>query len=213
MPVSRSSLAGACFAEAADAEDQARPQEVDDVDEGVIAGGIQRLALFAWQLVRGPVAPGVLEEGQRAVVPDEEPTEECLGGSETGLRPAPEALTADLPPRAGESRDRPGGMLLPRRFDAAVDAEPVAHGGYFAEGHPGLHHAEGTRVHSEEQDVRLGSAVTVQVLTVCPAGVVERVVDMADGWPEAALRRRAGQRSRDRRGRSGVSGHVHESTS
>ena len=43
------------------------------------------------------------------------------------------------------------GVLALRFEDAGVDAQPIADAGDFSERHGGLHHAEGSGIHAEEE--------------------------------------------------------------
>ena len=176
--------AGPAFAPPADADDQARLEIVDDLQQRAVADPVERPPLVRRQLVRRSIAARCLQEGQRAIVPHEEPAEEGLGRAETVPRPAPQAAAADLAAGAREALDRPFRMLARRRFHAGPDAEPGAHQRDLPERHSRLHHAERSRVHAEQQHFRFGPAMPLQVLAMRRGGVLEGVVDVLDGRRE-----------------------------
>ena len=63
-------------------------------------------------------------------------------------------------------------------LDRGLDAHPVAHRRDLAEGHAGLHHAEGAGVHAQEHDLLVPLAIAVQIGGVGLPGVLQRVVDV-----------------------------------
>jgi len=177
--------AQAAFGETADADGPLRLQHPQSGGQMPVAGFVHRAALGRGQLVGGEVAAGVGQEHQRAVVQHEALGEEGLGAAEAQRRPAPQAPPADLGARAIEAFDRPLRVLVGRSFDRRADAHPVAHRGDFAEGHAGLHHAEGPRVHAQQYDALVRGAKAFDVGLVGGERVLQRVVDMRHRRREA----------------------------
>ena len=71
--------------------------------------------------------------------------------------------------------------MLPLGFaDGALDPQPVAHGGDFAERHARLHHPERAGIHAEEHDLFARGAEVLQIGLVRSPGIDERVIDMCD---------------------------------
>ena len=126
----------------------------------------------------------MVEEGERTVVGDEVLGEEGVGTFEFLGEVAPQAAAGNFRAGAGVAFDRTRGILLRRLADRGFDAEPVARGGDLAEGDAALHHAEGAGVHAQKNDALFARAVAAQILLVRRPGVVERVVDVADGRGE-----------------------------
>jgi ABC-type nickel/cobalt efflux system permease component RcnA len=91
----------------------------------------------------------------------------------TAWEPNPEHTT----PKAGEPEIHRAARLGDVRFNL----HPVAHGRNFAEGHAGLHHAERTGIHSEENNALGCVRERAQVGFVPCPGVIERVVNKSDG--------------------------------
>ena len=94
---------------------------------------------------------------QGAVVGDEGAPEEALGLLVVRADRAPEPRARHLAAPAGEALDRALRVLARRLLDRRLDAEPVAHVRDLAEGHARLRHAEGARVHAEEEHRRSGA--------------------------------------------------------
>ncbi len=93
---------------------------------------------------------------------------------------APKSLAADLTPGALEPQNGSLWMLSLWFFDGRVNFHPIPNPGDLSERHPGLGHAEGARIHSEEEDFLAAIPVASDVLVVGAPGVIERVVDVAD---------------------------------
>src|SRR5690606_37868095 len=111
--------ARASLREAADADDEPRPEVSDDLPQRVVACGKQRRLLRGRQLVGRAVAARLLDERERAVIRDEEACEEPLRRAVPVACPPPESCAADLAPLAGEALDRSLRMLLRRPLDSA----------------------------------------------------------------------------------------------
>jgi hypothetical protein len=69
-------------------------------------------------------------------------------------------------------------MLVRRATDFCFNAEPVAHGGDFAEWNASLYHAERARIHPQKQDAFAVSCITPQVLLMRWPGIIERIVNV-----------------------------------
>src|SRR5688500_624753 len=182
-------LRGAVGGEAPDAHHGARPERLHSVAQGAVAGREERGALGRRQAVRRAVAAALFEEGERAVVEDEEAAEELLRCAEAVARPAPQPRAGDLAARAAEAQHRARRMLARGAPDGPLDPQPVADHRHVAEGDTGLRHAERPGVHADEGDALLSArgrrAPPLEVAAVGLPGVVERLVDVADRRPEA----------------------------
>ena len=185
--------AGAVPAEAADPEDERRRHVSGDLPQGAVAGGEQGIALGRGQLVGGAVAAALLEEGERAVVPDEEAVEEAVRAAEAVPRPPPETASADLAAPAVEPLDRPPGVLGAGPSHPAVDAEPVPDQLDLAERDPGLHHAPGPGVHADQQHLGPFAAVAFEVGGVRFERVGQRIVHVRHRGREAQPPRNAAE--------------------
>ena len=166
--------------ERSDADRELRLERVEDVDQEAIADGEQRFAFGGGKLVRRPVAAGLLEEGQRAVVVDEELVEEPVGSPETCREETPQPFATHFAASAIEAVDRSLGVFMPRLLDRSFDFEPLPDHRDLPERHTSLDHAERARVHADEN--RLLGAVTVafEVGSMWCARVAQRVVDAGD---------------------------------
>ena len=189
--------------EDADADDNPRLQRLDRPSQRPVAGHKKRRLLARRQPVRGQVRAALAEERQRAVVPDQESLEERRRRTEAPLRPTPDPAAADLASPGAKAQDRPPGMLIGRRFDAASNPQPVAYVSHFAERHAGLGHAPWPRVHSQQQHPARRGTCRAQVRMVRPARVDQGVVDLRDRRPELEPVDLARQFVRDRRQRRG----------
>ena len=149
-----------------------------------IAGRVQPLAVRCRKLVRRAIAPARLHEAQRAVVPDEKPVEERLGGPEPVPRPPPQPPSAHLAARALEPEHRALGVFAIGAADPLLDPDPVAHRLDLAEGHAGLHHAVRPRVHAQQQQAPPRAAGPGQETPGGLAGVSQRIVDVRNRRPE-----------------------------
>ena len=185
-------LAGTLLRPVADADHPFGLQRPDHGAQVRVAGGQQRALLGHRQLVGGEVA-AALEEHQRAVVGDEVLGEEGLGRAIAGAEQAPQALAAHLGARAGEAFHRPLRVDHARLPDRTLQPQPVARAGDLAEGHADLRHAEGARVHADEDHAAAAVAIALEVASMHLPGVVERVVDMGDGGREGQCVHRGGQ--------------------
>ena len=192
------SASAARVREGADADHDARPEVLGDRAQGLVAGREERRALLGRQFVGRAVLPTRLHEHERAVVPYEEAREEALGRLEALLGPTPQARTADLRACAGEALDRARVMLALGPRDAAVDPEPLARERHLAEGDAGLRHAEGTRIHADEQHLDSRPRVTLEEALVRLARIDERVVDVRHRRAELQLVDRSSQAPADR---------------
>ncbi len=143
-----------------------------------IARGHQRRGLGGGQFVRRAIAAGVFHEGQRTMVDNKVIGKKFLGRAEAFAKQAPQPAAANFAARAGEAINGALGMFARGFADGGIDADPVAHSGHLAKGHTRLRHAEGPRVHSEENDFLWRTAGQVKVLLVRGPCVVERVINV-----------------------------------
>ncbi|MNL35315.1 hypothetical protein D3C87_1573400 [compost metagenome] len=102
-------------------------------------------------------------------------------------RSPPEPGAAYLALLAGEAIDGPSRVLLGGLADGDLDPHPVPHHLDVPEGHPGLGHAEGSRVHAQEHDPLMAVPVATDVGLVARMGVDQRVVDVGDRRGEGQL--------------------------
>lgn len=83
---------------------------------------------------------------------------------------------------AGKTGDLLARVLDLWTSDGQLDAHPIADGGNFTEWHPRLGHAEGPRIHPQEENLtRSGCRVPSQVGLVARPGIVQRAVDKVSG--------------------------------
>lgn len=179
---------GARFGEGPDANNHFGLQMFDGSSERTVADIEKRLCFRCRQFVRGTVSAALLEEGQRAIVGDEESFEETLWSAEHVARPSPQPAAADLGTGAGEAHDPPLRVLVFRPPDLGINSEPVTHGADFTEGYAGLSHSPGSGIHTEEKDFLGSIAIPLEVLTVSLPRVIQRVVNVGHRRrePEAA---------------------------
>jgi hypothetical protein len=96
--------------ERADAHGPARPEGRKQHGEEPVADGEERRLVGAGEPVGGDVPPGLVEEEQRAVVPDEPVPSELPRVAEALAHEAPEPAAAHLAARAIEPAHRNPGM-------------------------------------------------------------------------------------------------------
>ena len=177
-------LGGAFFGEAADGDEPLGLEDFHDAAEVRVARGHQRGGLGGGEFVGGAIAAGVFHEGERAVVDDEVVGEKFFRCGEAFTEESPKAASADFAAGAGEAVDGALGVFAYGFADGGIDAEPIAGGDDFAEGHAGLRHAEGSGVHAEKYDALRCGAGEVEVLLMRRPCVVERVVHVGHGIGE-----------------------------
>ena len=168
----------ALLGKAADADQPLRLQRLDDGCQVTVAGGFQCALLGHRQLHRGAVLARGFQEHQRAVVDDDGLRKEIVGTAEAATNPSPKSATTHFRPSARKTVNRTLGMLMRRCLDGGLDAHPVTHRRDLAEGHAGLHHAEGARVHAQEHDLLVPLAIAGQIGGVRLPGILQRVVDV-----------------------------------
>ena len=168
----------ALLGKAADADQPLRLQRLDDGRQVTVAGGLQRALLGRRQLHRGAVLARGFQEHQRAVVDDDGLRKEIVGTAEAATDPSPKSATTHFRASARKTVNRTLGVLMRWCLDRGLDAHPVAHRRDLAEGHAGLHHAEGAGVHAQEHDLLVPLAIAVQIGGVGLPGVLQRVVDV-----------------------------------
>ena len=166
------------FGEAAHGDEPIGFKKFYDAAQVRIARGHQGRGLGGWQFVRRAIAAGVFHEGQRTMVDNKVIGKKFLGRAEAFAKQAPQPAAADFAARAGEAINGALGMFARGFADGGIDADPVAHSGHLAKGHTRLRHAEGPRVHSEENDFLWRTAGQVKVLLVRGPRVVERVINV-----------------------------------
>ncbi|MEY4445891.1 MAG: hypothetical protein RL444_1004 [Verrucomicrobiota bacterium] len=144
---------GARLGISADTYDGADAKRLHHHAQQLVALLVHRRHDFRRQLLRDDVTTllGILQEEQRAVIVDQVIGEEGLGLAEAFLEEPPETATADLGPMAGEAGHFLARMLLVRASDRHLQPHPVSDGGDLPERHAGLGHAEGSRVHAQEE--------------------------------------------------------------
>lgn len=156
----------------------------DDFAEVGVAELFHGLGFAGGELVRGAVATAFLHENEGAVIGHKMLLEEVFSRAKTLGEEAPEAAAADFGVFAGKAGDAAFGVLVLGMSDFRFDLHPVAYRGDFAKGHAGLGHAEGARVHADEDDTFFAFAVTAEVELVRNAGVFERIVNVGRGRGE-----------------------------
>jgi len=171
---------GTFCGEVADAHEPFGLKNADDLAQMLVACGEEYRAFARRQFIRRAVPSAALEESERAVVYHEMFGEEVVGAAESVGEQFPQALAADLAPRAGESGHGPFGMFVRGPANFCFNLEPIAHGRDLAKWDAGLRHAERTRVHAEKQNALLVARVTAQINLVRGPGVIERVVNVRD---------------------------------
>ena len=164
----------------ADADNRANAEGFDHHAQQLVALLVHRRHDLGRKLLRDDVTTllRILEEEERAVVVDQVIGEEGLGLAEAFLEEPPEASAADFRTMAGKAGHLLAGMLLVRASDRHLQAHPIPDGGDLPERHAGLSHAEGSRIHAQEEHL-LGtrSRVATQIGLVRGPGVIERLVD------------------------------------
>ena len=164
-----------------------------------VAGGEQRRALGGRELHGRAVAPARLEEERAGSSSPRRSARRSARACRSARARSPRAARRS-PPRAGRRSPapaasdarrggRPTGASIPRNSRTIAT---------LAEGHAGLRHAEGARVHAEEHHLLPALPVAAQVLAVGSARVDERVVDVGDRRARSAARRGRGRARRRR---------------
>src|SRR5690606_30665151 len=125
-------------------------QDVDDLLQVGIAGGLQGHTFRLRQFVRSEVATAFIHEYQRTVVDDEVGGKEVFRRTELITEESPEPASAHFAARAVKASHRTFGMLPRWLAHRSTDPQPVAHGSHLSEWHAGLGHAEGSRIHAHE---------------------------------------------------------------
>ena len=169
------------FGKPAHPDQPRRIENFDDPQQVGIAGCFHRGHLRSWNFVRGAVASGLLQKNQGAIIHHKKVFEELLRSAELIRRPAPEPPAADLAALAAEPFHRPLGMFCPGRLHRGLDPHPVPHCRHFPKGHPGLGHAERSRIHPEKEALFFPGPELPQVGLVRRPGVIQRMIDMGHG--------------------------------
>ena len=178
------SFTGARLGIAADADDGADAERLDDDPQQLIALLVHRRHDLRRKFLGDDVTTllGVLQEEQRAVVVDQMIGEEGLGLAETFLKEPPETSAADLGPMAGETGHLLARVLFLRPSDRHLQPHPIPDRSDFPERHAGLGHPERSRVHAQEEHLlRPRSRVATQIGLMRSPGVVQRLVDEVRG--------------------------------
>ena len=79
-------------------------------------------------------------------------------------------------------------MFIGRFPDGFVDAHPVSNHRDFSKGNASLHHAKGSRIHSEKDDSFPAGPEAFQILRVGFPRIIERSVDLVHGRAEFEVR-------------------------
>lgn len=188
-------LMKAVFRKAAHSHEKCGLHVADGFGEVAQAGIFNRLHFGGGEFVRCEIGTRFAHPDQRAVVEDEVVGEEIAGIREAFGEQSPEAATTDFRARAGESFNRSFWVFSCGFSDGGFDFHPVAHGGDLTKRNTGLGHAEGARIHAEEQHAFGGGAEAVEVRLVRLPGVVERVIGVGNRWGEGESGEFAGEAS------------------
>ncbi len=78
-------------------------------------------------------------------------------------------------------------VLCPRPLNRAGEMHPSGDEFDITERYPGLHHAPGSRVHADQEDVASPRSVTFQVGPMRLPGILQRVIDVAHRRFEAKI--------------------------
>ena len=165
--------------------DKSRPESFDGATEGVVTDLQERTSVGCGQLVRRQVPTAVFEKLQRAVIGDEEGSEECLRCSEYILGKTPEPAAGNLAAWAIETENRPFGVFVRRSPDLRFQTQPVPDGCDLAEGHTRLRHPPRSRVHPEKDDFSGPPSGALEILAMHVPSIVKRVVDMGNRVTES----------------------------
>jgi len=104
--------------------------------------------------------------------------EKILRRFESFCEQPPQPLPADLAARAIKTEYAPLGMFHVGPADFRHDAEPIAHGGDFAEGHAGLRHPEWPGVHAQKNHPLAGIPVLAQISLMRRPRIFQGIINM-----------------------------------
>lgn len=177
-------LGGAFFSETADGDEPFGFKDLHDAAQVRIARGHQRAGLGSGEFVRGAVAAGIFHKSKWAMVDDKVIGKKFFRRGEAFAEETPKPASADFAAGAREAVDGPFRVFAGGFADGGIDAEPIAGGGDFTEGHAGLRHAEGAGVHAKKHDALRRGAGEVEVLLMRGPCVVEGIVHVGHGIGE-----------------------------
>jgi len=149
-----------------------------------VARGKQGIAFGREQFVRRAISSGAFHENERTIIDHEMFLEEIRGGFEFLREQSPQPLTADFAAGAIKTDDASFGMFQIGLADFGGDAEPIAHGRDFTEGHSGLCHAERPGIHPKKKHALAGISVLAEVGFVRGPGVIQWIVDVRNRGSE-----------------------------
>lgn len=159
-------LQGSLFGKCPHTDDPIGLKDFDDFSQMVITNDQQRGKLGGRQFVRSPIASARLQKGQRTEIRHEMIRKKIPRIWIAIREKSPEPLPADLATFAGETFHRSLGMF-PRRFaDGTFNLQPVLHGVNLSKWNSGLHHAEWTWIHAQEDHFLARASVTGQIRRV-----------------------------------------------
>lgn len=167
--------------------DMGWPQIVQQIDQKLIAKGLEFAADFCRQFVRGKIASGSAQEGQRTIVVDKCNVEKCGGIAEEFGKESPESSPRNFRTGAAKPLDRPFGVRLRWLSYRGFDFQPIFYGGNFAEGNAGLGHSERAGIHAEEDDFLRRIRILHQIGSVGFPRIIERIVDRMHGFVKIEL--------------------------
>lgn len=168
----------------ADADEELGLEGFDDGAEVGGAGFVDGGDGGGGKFIGGEIGAGVFHPDEGAEIGDEVVGEEVIGLGILLREQSPEAAATDFGAFAIEAADGALGMFGIRFANRSGNAHPVAGCGDFAEGHAGLGHAVGPRIHAEHEDALLALSEAFEIVAVAVPGVVEGVVGAGDGLGE-----------------------------
>ena len=161
-----------------------------DINHGLevgIASIEEGLAFGGRELVRSSVAAAFFHENKRAIVGDEAVCKEALRIRMPVFEEAPKTASRDFGLLAIEALDEAFGVLLARFANRSVNAHPVAHVFDFAKGHARLGHSPWAWIHPQKEHPFLRVCKALKIETMGLPSVIERVVDVGDGFRKGQL--------------------------
>ena len=96
MPTARLHSSSPLFGEPTDSDNPLRPQNVEHLQQMVVAEFIKRCTFIRGELIRCSIPSRLFEKGQRTVIDDKVLLEESTSLAELLCKKAPETLSADL---------------------------------------------------------------------------------------------------------------------